>query len=58
MAKYVDILGGQSQIPNPFLTSLSDDDTAKDVKFSLTVDITSAALCGRFTTKCKSTGGN
>jgi hypothetical protein len=55
VAKYVDALSGLTIVANPYLTSVAETDD--DVQFSLTVDITANALCGRFTTACK-TGGN
>ena len=54
VAKYVDALSGLTIVANPYLTSVAE--TEDDVQFSLTVDITAKALCGRFTTAC-STGG-
>jgi hypothetical protein len=56
IAGYVDALGRLSTVANPYLTNASQ--TANDVAFSVTVDITAKALCGRFTTKCKTSGGN
>ena len=55
VAAYVDALGRQSVVTNPYVTSVASD---KDggVTFSLKIDLTRAALCGRFTTDCK--GGN
>jgi hypothetical protein len=54
VAKYVDSLSGLTIVANPYLTSVAEADGK--VQFSLTVDITANALCGRFTTACK-TGG-
>ncbi len=54
VAKYVDSLAGLTIVANPYLTSVAEADD--EVQFSLTVDITAQALCGRFTTACK-TGG-
>jgi hypothetical protein len=56
IAKYVDALGRLTTVANPYLTNASE--TGENVTFSITVDITSQALCGRFTTTCKTTGGN
>jgi hypothetical protein len=55
IAGYVDALGRLSTVANPYLTNASE--TSANVTFSITVDITSRALCGRFTTKCKTSGG-
>jgi len=54
VAKYVDSLSGMTLVANPYLTSVAETDGK--VQFSLTVDVTAGALCGRFTTACK-TGG-
>lgn len=56
VARYVEALGAVSSLANPYVTSVTQTD--KGVSFVLTVDITAGALCGRFTTKCKTTGGN
>lgn len=55
VAAYVDALGKQPLLTNPFVTSVASDQNG-GVTFSLKVDITSTALCGRFTVKC--IGGN
>ena len=56
IAKYVDALSRLTTVANPYLTTASQADN--EVMFSVTVDVTSKALCGRYsTTKCKSTGG-
>jgi hypothetical protein len=57
VAAYVDALGNQSVVANPFVTSVASTEGG-GVTFSLRVDITPTALCGRFTVKCKTTGGN
>jgi len=57
VAKYVDALGTLSTVANPYVTSVAKNKT-DDFNFTLSVDITSEALCGRFTTKCTSSGGN
>jgi len=54
VAAFVVRLGKLSTIANPYLTSAAETD--KGVQYSLQVDITAAAECGRFTTACK-TGG-
>jgi hypothetical protein len=58
VAKYVDALGKLTEVANPYLTNAakSDSNGAKAWQFSITVDITSTTLCGRFTTKCTSGG--
>jgi hypothetical protein len=55
IAKYVESLSDLTMVANPYLTSVAENDNG-DVQFSLTVDITAQALCGRFTTAC-TTGG-
>jgi type IV pilus assembly protein PilN len=55
IAGYVDALGDLPMLANPYLTNVSQ--TTSDVTFSITVDITAKARCGRFTTKCTTTGG-
>ena len=57
VAKYVDALGTLRTVANPYVTSVSKEDSGT-YSFNLSVDITSEALCGRFTTKCASSGGN
>jgi hypothetical protein len=57
VAAYVDTLGKQAVLANPYVTAVNATDEG-DVTFSLNVDITSAALCGRFGDKCTSAGGN
>ena len=54
VAKYVDSLSSLTIVANPYLTSVAEADD--ELQFSLTVDITAKALCGRFTTAC-TTGG-
>jgi hypothetical protein len=58
VAAYADKLAKlQTLIANPYVTSVASDPTG--VTFSLTVDITQASLCGRFSAKqCPSAGGN
>jgi len=56
VAKYVDALGQLSIVANPYLTNATKGDTSW--QFSVTVDVTSTTRCGRFTTKCKTSGGN
>jgi type IV pilus assembly protein PilN len=57
VAAYVDALGKQSVVANPYITSVATIDGG-GVTFSLKVDIMPASLCGRFTVECKSAGGN
>jgi hypothetical protein len=57
IAKYVDALSSLRTVANPYVTSVSKNESGA-MSFSLNIDITSQALCGRFTTKCMSTGGN
>jgi hypothetical protein len=54
VAKFVDRLGTLATVANPFLTSATESKAGVD--FSLRLDITGAALCGRFSTTC-TTGG-
>jgi hypothetical protein len=56
VAKYVDALGQLTTVTNPYLTTASESTVG--VQFSVTADVASKALCGRFTVKCKSSGGN
>ena len=57
VAAYVDALGKQTVVANPYVTSVATAEGG-GVTFSLRVDIASASLCGRFTVECKSAGGN
>jgi Tfp pilus assembly protein PilO len=52
VAAYVDALGRQSVVTNPYVTTVATAESG-GVSFSLKVDLTRAALCGRFTTACK-----
>jgi hypothetical protein len=54
VAKFVDRLAALATVANPFLTSATETKTGVD--YSLQLDITNKALCGRFTTTCE-TGG-
>ncbi|GAB1645236.1 PilN domain-containing protein [Krasilnikovia sp. MM14-A1259] len=58
VARYVDSLAKVPMVVNPFVTSVAQVDGGGGVQFSLNADIRSTARCGRFTTPCKSTGGN
>jgi hypothetical protein len=55
IAKYVDQLALLDDLASPYLTSATKSGSA--FAFTLNAEITSSALCGRFTTPCKS-GGN
>jgi hypothetical protein len=55
VADYVDALRGLPWIANPYLSVATETD--EGVAFTLSAEVTSVALCGRFTTACK-TGGN
>jgi len=54
VATYVDALVKQSVLANPYVTNVTTSDD--EVTWTLKVDITQAALCGRFGDKC-ATGG-
>jgi hypothetical protein len=60
VAAFIETLEKQTLVTNPFLTSINQvgDEDDKGVDFSLDLDITSTALCGRFGDKCDSDGGN
>jgi hypothetical protein len=57
VAAYADKLASLSAVANTYVTSVATTKTA-GVTFNLTTDIISAAACGRYTTLCKTTGGN
>jgi hypothetical protein len=58
IAKYVDALSHLTPVGNPYLTTATKSDTPGQAwQFNITVDITSATLCGRFTNKCANSGG-
>jgi hypothetical protein len=57
IAGFIDKLGDTPTIANPYLTAANQGSDANAVyTFTVGADVTSAALCGRFTTACK-TGG-
>lgn len=58
VATYVDALSRQSVVTNAYVTSVASDQDGRGVTFSLRVDLTRTALCGRFTTACPTSGGN
>ncbi len=51
VAAYIDALGRQKLVADPYLTAVRQGEDGS-VSFNLNVDITSAALCGRFGEKC------
>ena len=55
VALFVERLAKVPGVTDPYLTTATQNDDG--VQFALTAEITDAALCGRFTTACK-TGGN
>jgi hypothetical protein len=57
VAAYVDALAEESVVTNPYVTSVAVADKG-GVTFSLKAAITPKSLCGRFTVKCLSSGGN
>ena len=57
VAQFTEQLNKVNALANAYVTTVTQKDD-KTVDFTLTVDITSRAQCGRFTTKCKTTGGN
>ncbi|GAB2598071.1 hypothetical protein Aab01nite_73880 [Paractinoplanes abujensis] len=57
VAVFVDKLAGLKGFADPYVTSVSKNGEEK-WDYALSVKVTSAALCGRFTTACAATGGN
>jgi hypothetical protein len=57
VAAFADALAKQSVVTNPYITSVTSVTDGKGVTFSLKADLPQTSLCGRFTVKCKSTGG-
>lgn len=55
IAKYVDALGKIDTIANPYLTNAAVNNGA--LSFSITIDVTAQARCGRFTRACANPGG-
>jgi hypothetical protein len=51
VARFVQNLGGVTGVANPYLTSATQADD-RTWSFNITVDFTSANLCGRFTSNC------
>jgi len=58
VAAYVDELAKQSVVTNPFITAVAEDPELGYWTFSLKADLPQTSLCGRFTVKCNSPGGN
>ncbi|MGK5681051.1 hypothetical protein [Actinoplanes sp. URMC 104] len=56
IATFIDKLATLEGITDPYLTTATNG--TNGVSYALSLDITSAALCGRFTTACDRTGGN
>jgi Tfp pilus assembly protein PilN len=54
VANFVDALGKLPGVTNAYLTAATQTD--KGVSYSVTASISSDALCGRFTTPCKTQG--
>lgn len=57
VAAYADALAEQPVLADPYVTTVAKDEETGGVTFSLKAGITSTALCGQFTTACKSPGG-
>ncbi|MBM2618916.1 hypothetical protein JIG36_25480 [Actinoplanes sp. LDG1-06] len=57
VAAYIDRLANLKGVADPYVTSIGTNETG-DVSYAITAKITSAALCGRFTTPCSGSGGN
>ncbi|GGQ64548.1 PilN domain-containing protein [Couchioplanes azureus] len=58
VAAYVDALAAEATVGNPYVTSVSTSkqEGEEHVSFSIDVQITKKALCGRFGAPCKSGG--
>lgn len=56
IAGFIDNLGHVTGISNPYLTTASQGSNGGGNSFQANADVTTAALCGRFTTPC-TTGG-
>ncbi|GID26730.1 hypothetical protein C8E87_2152 [Paractinoplanes brasiliensis] len=56
IALFIDKLADLDGFADPYLTNLSLNDGKYD--YAISVKVTSAALCGRFTKPCPATGGN
>jgi hypothetical protein len=58
VAAFAEALAKQTLVTNPYITNVTADTNGDGVTFSLKADLPQTSLCGRFTTKCTSTGGN
>jgi type IV pilus assembly protein PilN len=61
VAKYVEALGTLADVANPYLSSATQNQAAiaggpTTITFTLSAEVTTKALCGRFTATCKSGG--
>ena len=56
VAAFADKLGTLNTVANAYVISVTTSE--KGVDFSLSADITASGLCGRFTARCKPSGGN
>ncbi|MDY7085639.1 MAG: PilN domain-containing protein, partial [Actinomycetota bacterium] len=56
IAVFIDKLANLPGFADPYLTSMSLNNDRYD--YSISVKVTSAALCGRFTEPCTAAGGN
>ncbi|XVV13780.1 hypothetical protein ACQP2X_05330 [Actinoplanes sp. CA-131856] len=52
IASFIEKLAAREELTRPYASSVSYDTADKDYSFALTVDLTTKALCGRFTTTC------
>ncbi|WP_250035581.1 PilN domain-containing protein [Paractinoplanes maris] len=57
-AAFLDNLADHDGVTDPYLTTAAEDGPSDKISYALTAKLTSAALCGRFTTACAATGGN
>ena len=61
VAKYVEALGALPNVTNPYLSSATQNEAAvaggaSTVTFTLSAEVTTKALCGRYTVTCKNGG--
>ncbi|MFF5084158.1 hypothetical protein ACFY36_44530 [Actinoplanes sp. NPDC000266] len=52
IASFIEKLAAREELTRPYASSVSYDATENNYGFALTVDLTTEALCGRFTTTC------
>ncbi|MEV4345092.1 hypothetical protein AB0J83_11495 [Actinoplanes sp. NPDC049596] len=52
IAAFIDKLAAREQLTQPYATTVTYSEGDKNYAFSLTVGLTSKALCGRYTTTC------